>query len=66
VDGRDVADAAAESFSRGAGRDVLITGATHSRTRRSRYLSREVGQRIRYVDIGEDDACVPSTGPARS
>jgi len=61
VDGRDVADAAAEILLAGGHEDATysLTGPDAlSHEEIADILSREVGQRIRYVDIGEDDACV--------
>jgi uncharacterized protein YbjT (DUF2867 family) len=61
VDGRDVADAAAEILLAGGHEDATysLTGPgslTHDEI--ADILSSETGQQIRYVDIGENDACV--------
>jgi uncharacterized protein YbjT (DUF2867 family) len=61
VDGLDVADTATEILLAGGHEDAVysLTGpAALSHEEIADVLSREAGQAIRYVDIGEDDACV--------
>jgi uncharacterized protein YbjT (DUF2867 family) len=61
VDGRDVADAAAEILLAGGHDDsaYALTGPDSlAHDEIAEILSRETGQAIRYVDVGEDDACV--------
>jgi uncharacterized protein YbjT (DUF2867 family) len=61
VDGRDVADTAAEILLAGGHEDATysLTGPDSlAHDEIAQILSRETGQTIRYVDVGEDDACV--------
>jgi uncharacterized protein YbjT (DUF2867 family) len=61
VDGRDVAEAAAEILlgSGHEGRTYSLTGPEPlSHGEIAEILSRETGQSIRYVDVGEEDACM--------
>lgn len=61
VDGRDVADAAVEILQHGPRDDAVydLTGPDPlSHHEIAETLSRETGQEIRYVDVGENDACM--------
>jgi uncharacterized protein YbjT (DUF2867 family) len=61
VDGRDVADTAVEILLAGGHEDATysLTGPDSlSHDEIADILSGETGQAIRYVDVGEDDACV--------
>ena len=61
VDGRDVADAAVEILLAGGHEDAIysLTGPDSlAHDEIADILTAETGQTIRYVDVGEDDACV--------
>ena len=61
VDGRDVADAAVDILL-GSGHEGVAYSLTGpeplSHGEIAEILSRETGQAIRYVDVGEEDACI--------
>jgi uncharacterized protein YbjT (DUF2867 family) len=61
VDGRDVADAAVEILLAGGHEEAIysLTGPDSlAHDEIADILTAETGQTIRYVDVGEDDACV--------